>query len=215
MMLYLGPDVFSKGSGPPGGLAVVHVTLHVALKDVFAQLSEDAVVSKAWLADQFMVRLTGRRPRIGVCALNPHGGEGGLFGREEIDEILGKYEKFPLREPLWRRIRRNISRRARGAGQWLTSRLPRITVGRVMAAGVILILAALFGPSLFNLDSDAITRGIILAGLALFIGAFIFSLRRRPPYVEQRWRGRSVDVQQPGVGSRLRSWWDRWRSRRR
>ncbi len=136
--------------------------------------------------------------------------------REEIEEILGKYEKFPLREPLWRRIRRNISRRTRGAGQWLTSHLPRITVGRVMAAGVILILIALFAPSLFNLDSDAITRGVILAGLGLFIAAFVFSLRRRrSPYVEQRWRGRPLDLQEPGVGSRLRSWWDRLRSRGR
>lgn len=135
--------------------------------------------------------------------------------QQEIEEILGKYEKFPLREPLWRRIRRNISQRTRRAGEWLASHLPRITVGRVMAAGVILILLALFAPSLFNLDSDAITRGVILAGLALFIGAFVFSLRRRTPYVEQRWRGQPLDLQQPGVGSRLRSWWDRWRSRRR
>jgi hypothetical protein len=136
--------------------------------------------------------------------------------REEIEEILGKYEKFPLREPPWRRIRRNISQRTRGAGQWLASHLPRITVGRVMAAGIILILLALFVPSLFNLDSDAITRGVILAGLALFIAAFVFSLRRRSSsYVEQRWRGQPLDLRQPRVGSRLRSWWDRWHSRRR
>lgn len=135
--------------------------------------------------------------------------------RQEIEEILGKYEKDPLKEPLWRRIRRSISQRIRSAGQWLSSRLPRITVGRVMVAGIILILIALFAPSFFDLGSDAITRGIILAGLALFIAAFIFSLRRRSPYVEQRWRGRPLDVQQPGVGSRLRSWWDRWRSRGR
>jgi 4-hydroxythreonine-4-phosphate dehydrogenase len=67
----------------PTGLAVVHVTLHTALKNVFEELSEDAVLAKARLADRFMARLTGIRPRIGVCALNPHGGEGGLFGVEE------------------------------------------------------------------------------------------------------------------------------------
>ena len=135
--------------------------------------------------------------------------------QREIEEILGKDAKFPLREPLLRRIRRNLSQRTRRAGQWLASRLPRITVGRVMAAGVILILLALFAPSLFNLGSAAITRGVILAGLALFIAAFVFSLRRRSPYVEHRWRGRPIDLQQPGVGSQIRSWWDRWRSRRR
>jgi len=80
MMLYLGPD---PEVGSTDGLAVVHVTLHAALRDVFDQLSEEAVLSKARLADRFMTRLTGSRPRIGVCALNPHGGEGGLFGDQE------------------------------------------------------------------------------------------------------------------------------------
>jgi 4-phospho-D-threonate 3-dehydrogenase / 4-phospho-D-erythronate 3-dehydrogenase len=80
MMLYLGPD---EATASPAGLAVVHVTLHVALRDVFAALSVESVLAKARLADKFMSRLMGRRPRIGVCALNPHGGEGGLFGREE------------------------------------------------------------------------------------------------------------------------------------
>ncbi len=102
MMLYLGPsdDVLS-----PAGLAVVHVTLHTALRNVFAQLSEEAILAKARLAHQFMLRLMRPvgsresharilhstrhrpsgdfRPRIGVCSLNPHGGEGGLFGDEE------------------------------------------------------------------------------------------------------------------------------------
>jgi len=93
MMLYLGPEAFSDKSGPPGGLAVVHVTLHTALKNVFGQLSEEAIVSKARLADAFMTRLNGRRPRIGVAALNPHGGEGGLFGEEEIAIIRPAIER--------------------------------------------------------------------------------------------------------------------------
>jgi len=80
MMLYLGPDEQILG---PAGLAVVHVTLHIALRDVFDAITQDAVLSKARLADQFMSRLKGCRPRIGVCALNPHRGEGGLFGHEE------------------------------------------------------------------------------------------------------------------------------------
>jgi len=80
MMLYLGPD---EQILAPSGLAVVHVTLHIALRDVFEQLTQNAVLLKARLADQFMARLKGCRPRIGVCALNPHRGEGGLFGHEE------------------------------------------------------------------------------------------------------------------------------------
>jgi 4-hydroxythreonine-4-phosphate dehydrogenase len=80
MMLYLGPGDQLLS---PTGLAVVHVTLHMALRDVFRELTEEAVLAKARLADRFMARLTGSRPRIGVCALNPHGGEAGLFGEEE------------------------------------------------------------------------------------------------------------------------------------
>jgi len=80
MMLYLGPDDVIRG---PAGLAVVHVTLHMAMRDVFSAISEDAVLAKARLADSFMTRLKGSQPKIGVCSLNPHRGEGGLFGDEE------------------------------------------------------------------------------------------------------------------------------------
>ena len=50
---------------------------------MFAELTPQAVLAKARLADRFMARLMHTRPRIGICALNPHGGEGGLFGDEE------------------------------------------------------------------------------------------------------------------------------------
>jgi 4-hydroxythreonine-4-phosphate dehydrogenase len=93
MMLYLGPDETIRG---PTGLGVAHVTLHVALKDVFAKVTADAIIAKARLADQVMQAMRGvvahgrissaahgERPRIGVCALNPHAGEEGLFGDEE------------------------------------------------------------------------------------------------------------------------------------
>ena len=90
MMLYLGPD---DEIGAPAGLAVVHVTLHTALRNVFGELSIEAVLAKARLADRFMGRLKGERPRIGVCALNPHAGEGGLFGDEEQTLIRPAVER--------------------------------------------------------------------------------------------------------------------------
>jgi 4-hydroxythreonine-4-phosphate dehydrogenase len=65
------------------GLAVAHVTLHMALRDVFAQLSPEAVQDKARLLDGLLRRLLGRAPRLGVAALNPHASDGGLFGDEE------------------------------------------------------------------------------------------------------------------------------------
>lgn len=102
MMLYLGPGEPLRS---PAGLAVVHVTLHTALRKVFAALTEDEVLVKCRLAHRFMESLMGQTPRIGVCALNPHGGEGGLFGDEEQRIIApavrrGQAEGLDVQGPL-------------------------------------------------------------------------------------------------------------------
>ncbi len=102
MMLYLAPGAPIRS---PGGLAVVHVTLHTALSEAVDALGEDEILAKARLADRFMTGLTGSRPRIGVCALNPHGGEGGLFGEQEQTIIRpaierGRAEGLQLDGPL-------------------------------------------------------------------------------------------------------------------
>ena len=65
------------------GLAVAHVTLHMALRDVFAHLSTAAVLEKIRLLARLLPRLVDRVPRIAVAALNPHASDGGLFGDEE------------------------------------------------------------------------------------------------------------------------------------
>jgi 4-hydroxythreonine-4-phosphate dehydrogenase len=80
MMLYLAHDEQVHG---PAGLGVVHVTLHVSLRSALAALDTPAVLAKIHLAHESMGPLCGRAPRIGVCALNPHAGEEGLFGDEE------------------------------------------------------------------------------------------------------------------------------------
>jgi 4-hydroxythreonine-4-phosphate dehydrogenase len=77
MMLY------ARGPLIPNGLGVIHVTLHMALRDVFAHLSAEGVLEKTRLLDGLLTRVLGRRPRLGVAALNPHAGDGGLFGDEE------------------------------------------------------------------------------------------------------------------------------------
>jgi 4-hydroxythreonine-4-phosphate dehydrogenase len=65
------------------GLAVAHVTLHVAVRDVFARLTPTAIEEKIHLLDHLLPRLLSRRPRLAVAALNPHASDGGLFGDEE------------------------------------------------------------------------------------------------------------------------------------
>jgi 4-hydroxythreonine-4-phosphate dehydrogenase len=80
MMLYIGPPL---GSGD-AGLGVVHVTLHVSLRRVFELITVESVESKVHLADSAIRPLTnGRQPRVAVASLNPHAGEGGMFGDEE------------------------------------------------------------------------------------------------------------------------------------
>jgi 4-hydroxythreonine-4-phosphate dehydrogenase len=74
------------------GLAVAHVTLHVALRDVFGLLSREAVLEKIRLLHGMMSRLLARRPRLGVAALNPHASDGGLFGDEEARIIAPAVE---------------------------------------------------------------------------------------------------------------------------
>lgn len=90
MMLYLGPEMGVEG---PAGLGVVHVTLHQALRSVFADLTVPHIVAKAHLADSVFRKLMDGTPRIGICALNPHAGESGLFGHEESTIIAPAVEK--------------------------------------------------------------------------------------------------------------------------
>jgi 4-hydroxythreonine-4-phosphate dehydrogenase len=78
-----GMMLYARSPQLPHGVGVVHVTLHMALRDVFAHLSTDAVLEKIRLLDMMMRRLGKPRPRLAVAALNPHAGDGGLFGDEE------------------------------------------------------------------------------------------------------------------------------------
>jgi 4-hydroxythreonine-4-phosphate dehydrogenase len=69
-------------------LRVVLVTTHLALRAVSKRLTSDAVVSTASAVIDHLREYEGiGRPRIAVAALNPHGGEGGLFGDEEAKII--------------------------------------------------------------------------------------------------------------------------------
>jgi 4-hydroxythreonine-4-phosphate dehydrogenase len=83
MMLFVGPPISKSATG----LAVLHATLHVALREVFSLLTQDRVAATIALADNALRPLIGGRPRIGVAGLNPHAGEHGLFGGEEATLI--------------------------------------------------------------------------------------------------------------------------------
>jgi 4-hydroxythreonine-4-phosphate dehydrogenase len=71
-----------------GELATTRVTSHVPLRTVADLITEDAVVAAIQLAHATLRAGGNPHPRIGVAGLNPHAGDGGIFGREEI-EVIG------------------------------------------------------------------------------------------------------------------------------
>jgi 4-hydroxythreonine-4-phosphate dehydrogenase len=80
MMLWLPPTPSTPNAD---GLGVVHVTLHEPLRAAVGHLTTEGIVHAGRRLDGLLAALLGHRPRIGVAALNPHAGEGGLFGDEE------------------------------------------------------------------------------------------------------------------------------------
>lgn len=71
-----------------GNLRVVHVSTHVSLKQAIAAIKKERVLDVIKIARDACLALGIKKPKIGVAGLNPHSGEGGLFGKEEIREIL-------------------------------------------------------------------------------------------------------------------------------
>jgi 4-hydroxythreonine-4-phosphate dehydrogenase len=69
------------------GLCVTHVSTHVSLREAIDRVRKRRIVRVAELTYQALRDLRIREPRLAVAALNPHSGEGGLFGDEELHEI--------------------------------------------------------------------------------------------------------------------------------
>jgi hypothetical protein len=128
----------------------------------------------------------------------------------DIEEVLAQVDKFP-KPSAARRLRRRLSN---AAGAFIATvgglPRPRISVGQVLLLGIALIVIAyVFGDSF---GSPSVVRLFIISGIVLFIGAFIFSLRRQSTsrLPEKRWRGQPMDLEPGGEAP----WWKRWRSRR-
>lgn len=73
-------------------LRVVHVSTHVSLSEACDRVKKDRVLEVIRIADQACKELGIKEPKIGVAGLNPHSGENGMFGREEIEEITPAIE---------------------------------------------------------------------------------------------------------------------------
>jgi len=80
------------------------VTSHIALADVSRSLRKEKVAEMVELITQSLRRAGVEKPRIAVCGLNPHNGDGGAYGREEIDVIepgveIARKRGFPADGP--------------------------------------------------------------------------------------------------------------------
>lgn len=69
------------------GLRVVHVSTHVSLREACDRVKKERVLDVIRIANNACKALGIQEPKIGVAGLNPHCGENGMFGREEIEEI--------------------------------------------------------------------------------------------------------------------------------
>jgi 4-hydroxythreonine-4-phosphate dehydrogenase len=76
-----------------GGFRVVHVSTHVSLRDALDRVKKPRILAVIRLAHNALRKLGIEKPRIAVAGLNPHAGESGLFGREEIEEISPAIEE--------------------------------------------------------------------------------------------------------------------------
>ncbi len=68
-------------------LRTVLVSIHLSLRDAIEAVTCDGVLATLRITHEALFAAFGRAPKIGVAGLNPHAGEGGLFGSEEIDII--------------------------------------------------------------------------------------------------------------------------------
>ncbi len=75
-----------------GPLRVIHVSTHVSLREACNRVKQARVLKVIELADESCKLLGIAEPRVAVAGLNPHAGEAGMFGSEEIDEIMPAIE---------------------------------------------------------------------------------------------------------------------------
>lgn len=78
-------------------MRIVHITGHLSLRDALDWVKRDRIIESVEIGHAALLRLGIASPRIGVAGLNPHAGEAGAFGSEEINEIRPAVEACAAR----------------------------------------------------------------------------------------------------------------------
>lgn len=107
-------------------LRVVHVSTHISLREACDRVKAARVLEVIGIADRACRDMGILRPRVGVAGLNPHCGEGGLFGTEDDEEIRPAVEQ------------------ARAKGLGAEGPLPADTIFSKMAGGLFDIVVAMY-----------------------------------------------------------------------
>jgi len=101
---YLGVEGYFCEFNTLGDLWTSRVSSHIPLKDAARMLSQERIVAAARLIYQSLQASGNPQPKVAVAAFNPHGGDGGMCGREEIDTIAPAVQQlrdsgFPVDGP--------------------------------------------------------------------------------------------------------------------
>ncbi len=80
-------------------LKVIHISTHISLRKFLDTLNGERVKTVIRVANHFLKRVGIERPRIAVAGVNPHAGEHGLFGTEEIEIIAPAIEDIDVTGP--------------------------------------------------------------------------------------------------------------------
>lgn len=94
MAEFLGVDSYISELNTLEGLWTSRVSSHIALKDVPEYITDHRISEAVHLIDKTLRRSGMSRPRLSIAALNPHAGDNGNFGREEIDVISPAVQKL-------------------------------------------------------------------------------------------------------------------------
>ena len=95
---YLGFEGYHSEINVLDELMTTRVTSHIGLRDVAKNISADGVRKAITLAYETLAKAGKTRPRVAVAALNPHAGDNGKFGREEIDILAPVVAEYQARQ---------------------------------------------------------------------------------------------------------------------
>ena len=123
--------------------------------------------------------------------------------QREIEEILNRLDEFVPEEKATERGRRRSAGPAPGFVHAIFGPLARISLRHVMLTAFALIVIGFFAAR-----ANPVGLWMLVAGFILFATAFALSFLGggSPPTVEKRWRGQSIELNEPTLSDRLRAW---------